>query len=77
MKFFRQGAVARGSAYYGEGSGPILLDDVRCTGTETNLLMCSAKDFGVNNCAHREDVGVKCQACKHLFFNFYLIQCQT
>ena len=57
--------MAKDSAFFGEGGGPILLDDVRCTGTESNLLQCSAKNWGVNNCAHREDVGVICQSCKY------------
>ena len=49
-----------GGAAFGEGSGDILLDDVSCTGTETNLGDCTNAGFGVHNCRHSEDAGVRC-----------------
>jgi len=45
---------------FGQGGGPILLDDLHCLGTENNILQCDAKAWGVNNCQHNEDVGVIC-----------------
>ena len=48
-------------AYFGQGSGPIWLDNVLCTGIETTLASCG--HLGVNvtrNCSHSEDVGVRC-----------------
>lgn len=43
------------------GVGPIWLDNVACTGTETRLIECRANDFGVHNCGHVEDAGVSCR----------------
>ena len=59
---FRTNARAMGSAYFGAGAGPILLDDVTCLGVETNILQCNTKPWGTNDCTHSEDVGVICQS---------------
>ena len=48
------------SAYFGEGSGPILLDDVRCTGEETSIDQCDHNGWFTHYCGHYEDVGVSC-----------------
>uniref|UniRef100_A0A8C0GX97 Soluble scavenger receptor cysteine-rich domain-containing protein SSC5D n=1 Tax=Chelonoidis abingdonii TaxID=106734 RepID=A0A8C0GX97_CHEAB len=45
-------------AFFGEGSGPIWLDNVRCQGNESALSRCLP--WGDSNCTHREDAGVVC-----------------
>ncbi|XP_071951750.1 scavenger receptor cysteine-rich type 1 protein M130-like [Antedon mediterranea] len=55
------GAVrVRTNAFWGQGTGPIHLDDVGCNGDETSILDCSHAGLGIENCCHNEDAGVEC-----------------
>ena len=56
-------ATAYSNAHFGQGTGPILLDDVACVGNESRLVDCQYTS--VHNCAHIEDAGASCKAeCK-------------
>ena len=47
------------SAYFGQGTGPVLINNVECSGSESRLLTCS---FGVAETydTHSKDVSIRC-----------------
>ena len=53
-------AVTTVSQVFGEGQGPILLDDLQCIGNENSLLSCPNRGVGIHNCTHARDAGVVC-----------------
>ena len=46
--------------HFGGGTGPILLDEIRCTGSESTLSQCSPSMIENFYCSHHEDGGVQC-----------------
>ncbi|XP_076860602.1 antigen WC1.1-like [Brachyhypopomus gauderio] len=48
------------AAHYGPGSGKIWMDDVDCSGSESTLKNCGSGGWGISDCDHREDAGVRC-----------------
>ena len=52
---------------FGSGSGPIYLDDLLCTGSESNLESCPHAGIGVHNCSHTNDAGARCRPAGKTF----------
>ena len=69
---FLDASLAVKSAKFGQGSGPILLDDIHCVGTEKSLLGCKHNGIGIHNCDHSKDAGVFCSNCKQIIYVFIL-----
>ncbi|XP_071141697.1 scavenger receptor cysteine-rich domain-containing protein DMBT1-like [Mytilus edulis] len=47
-------------AHFGQGSYPVIMDDLLCFGTETDLSDCSFRGWGKSSCAHGQNAGVAC-----------------
>ena len=54
------GAAHFSSAYFGQGSGPIFMDNVECGNDDTVLLACSY-DPNTSEDSHGEDAGIRCK----------------
>ena len=56
------GAVVFNNAFFGEGTGPVWLDDLSCTGSELRLIDCTNGGVGtVDFCnGHADDAGLRC-----------------
>ena len=56
-------AIALTGAAFGQGTGPVYLNSLGCSGTESSLLSCSHSEIGVA-CSHSSDAGVVCPSGK-------------
>ena len=45
---------------FGGGTGPILVEGVQCTGSESSLSQCPHDGIGNHYCSHFEDASVRC-----------------
>ena len=56
-------AFASADAELGQGSGPIHLSRLNCSGSETSLSQCGrVAGFPTpSDCSHLDDVGVRCE----------------
>ncbi|TSK31506.1 T-cell differentiation antigen CD6 [Bagarius yarrelli] len=59
---------------YSQGRGPILIDELNCTGKERSLWECPAVREG-HDCGHKEDAGVVCSEYKALRLTGGLDRC--
>ncbi|KAI5629097.1 deleted in malignant brain tumors 1 protein-like isoform X2, partial [Silurus asotus] len=51
---------ALGDASFGQGSGPIWMRNLECSGFESSLKKCGLSGSFVDKCNHEEDAGVIC-----------------
>ena len=61
---FGNAVAATDRAFYGQGSGRIWLDSLRCVGTEWTIRNCSHRGWGMYyyRCYRNRDAGVKCNS---------------
>ena len=64
MMGFRDAVCAIARAPFGQGTGPIWMDNLRCLGRETRLGDCPFNGWGINSCTHAEDGGMICATGK-------------
>ena len=55
------------ASQFGQGTDPILMNSVHCSGNESNLLDCPYRRLPHLLCSHYNDVGVKCEG--KLYYN--------
>ncbi|XP_065121929.1 scavenger receptor cysteine-rich domain-containing group B protein-like [Paramisgurnus dabryanus] len=53
--------AAKTGPFFGQGSGPVWLDDVSCSGNEPSVKNCPSKALGTSTCSHGQDAGVVCR----------------
>ncbi|XP_072529575.1 scavenger receptor cysteine-rich type 1 protein M130-like [Salminus brasiliensis] len=51
-------------AHFGSGSGPIWMDDVDCSGSESTLKNCRSAGWGKHNCNQTRNAGVICSGVR-------------
>ncbi|XP_022086813.1 neurotrypsin-like [Acanthaster planci] len=59
---FSGAQAAKSGAYFGQGSGPVHMDGVACTGSEGNFGDCPSSCWEEPQCSHNQDAGVICQS---------------
>ena len=62
-------------AAFGQGTGTIWLNDVRCTGSERSLSTCAHPGLGrhAHSCNHGDDAGVYCHCEHHMHITYTLL----
>ncbi|XP_022086818.1 neurotrypsin-like [Acanthaster planci] len=59
---FSGAQAAKSGAYFGQGSGPVHMDGVACTGTEGSFGDCPSSCWEEPQCSHSQDAGVICES---------------
>ena len=57
--------------FFGQGSGSVWLNNIRCTGSELHLDDCMHDGWGSNgNCDHNNDAGI---ICNGMYYQFCIV----
>ena len=57
-------------ARYGQGTGPIWLDNVQCLGNESDVFLCAHNGISYHNCKHDEDASAECSGTYAQYHKF-------
>ena len=57
---FPQASQAFSGVRHGQGSGPIWMAGVSCSGNESHIYDCNHRGWGNNDCTHDKDASVQC-----------------
>ena len=63
---FPQALYVYSGATHGQGTGPIWMDNVVCSGSQAHIYDCSHRGWGNNGCTHSDDASVKCSSVVRL-----------
>ena len=53
--------ISYGGGTYSSGTGLIVLDNVQCSSSDSQLLECRSDPILNNDCTHANDAGVGCE----------------
>ena len=61
---YPKASQAFSGATHGQGSGPIWMDEVACSGGESHIYDCSHRGWGNHDCTHSRDASVQCSSVR-------------
>lgn len=62
--FFRHPVIVKKTPYDNfPSSAPVLMDDLKCLGTETDIANCRFNGWGVSDCTYQESISISCGEC--------------
>lgn len=59
---FPQATLAYSGATHGQGTGPIWMDELACSGSESYIDNCRHLGWGYHDCTHGQDASVECSS---------------
>ena len=62
-----------GTPRISRGDGPIVMDNMRCTGSEESLFDCDGNEWAQHDCSHSEDAGILCYTGSVVIYSVVLL----